>query len=178
MVTEYGFSDKLGRLRYADNEEEVFLGHSVARQKNVSDATAALIDEEVRRLIDEAEVTAYSILKKNRNELETVANALLEYETLSGDEVKGLLKGEAINRSDNEDPNSESGARSSVPTSGTVKKGNADPNANQILNDLKIAGADTFTLDTEKIVLEGGDRVIAVSQSPANLAMTISYLEV
>jgi hypothetical protein len=57
-------------------------------------------------------------------------------------------------------------------------KGNADPNANQILNDLKIAGADTFTLDTEKIVLEGGDRVIAVSQSPANLAMTISYLEV
>ncbi len=127
MVTEYGFSDKLGRLRYADNEEEVFLGHSVARQKNVSDATAALIDEEVRRLIDEAEVTAYSILKQNRNELETVANALLEYETLSGDEVKGLLKGEAINRSDNEDPNSESGARSSVPTSGTVKKGNADP---------------------------------------------------
>jgi|TARA_B000000609_G_C24003602_1_gene256298 hypothetical protein len=57
-------------------------------------------------------------------------------------------------------------------------KGNTDPNANQILNDLKIAGADTFTLDTEKIVLEGGDRVIAVSQSPANLAMTISYLEV
>jgi|TARA_E500000178_G_scaffold324875_1_gene351666 hypothetical protein len=57
-------------------------------------------------------------------------------------------------------------------------KGNADPNANQILNDLRIAGADTFTLDTEKIVLEGGDRVIAVSQSPANLAMTISYLEV
>ena len=57
-------------------------------------------------------------------------------------------------------------------------KGNADPNANQILNDLKVAGADTFTLDTEKIILEGGDRVIAVSQSPANLARTISYLEV
>ncbi len=57
-------------------------------------------------------------------------------------------------------------------------KGNADPNANQILNDLVVAGADTFTFDTEKIVLEGGDRIIAVSQSPANLAATISYLEV
>ena len=57
-------------------------------------------------------------------------------------------------------------------------KGTADPNANQILNDLVVAGADTFTFDTEKIVLEGGDRIIAVSQSPANLAATISYLEV
>ena len=56
-------------------------------------------------------------------------------------------------------------------------KGNADPNANQILNDLVVAGADTFTFDTEKIVLEGGDRVIAVSP-PTNLAATISYLEV
>ena len=57
-------------------------------------------------------------------------------------------------------------------------KGNADPNANQILNDLVVAGADTFTFDTEKIVLEGGDRIIAVSQSPANLAATVRYLEV
>jgi|TARA_A100001388_G_scaffold21692_1_gene14215 hypothetical protein len=57
-------------------------------------------------------------------------------------------------------------------------KGNADPNSNQILNDLVVAGADTFTFDTEKIVLEGGDRIIAVSQSPANLNATVSYLEV
>ncbi|MDB9704550.1 ATP-dependent zinc metalloprotease FtsH, partial [Rhodospirillales bacterium] len=62
MVTEFGFSDKLGRLRYADNEEEVFLGHSVSRQKNVSDATAKLIDEEVRRLIEDAEAEARRIL--------------------------------------------------------------------------------------------------------------------
>ena len=57
-------------------------------------------------------------------------------------------------------------------------KGNADPNANQILNDLVIAGADTFTFDTEKIVLEGGDTIVAVSQAPANLIATVSYLEV
>jgi len=57
-------------------------------------------------------------------------------------------------------------------------KGNADPNSNQVLNNLVVAGADTFTFDSEKIVLEGGDRVIAVSQEPSNLVATISYLEV
>jgi|TARA_R110000803_G_scaffold24276_1_gene58721 hypothetical protein len=57
-------------------------------------------------------------------------------------------------------------------------KGNSDPNANQILNNLKIAGGDTFTFDTEKLVLEAGDKIITASQSPANLVATISYLEV
>jgi len=122
MVTEYGFSDRLGRLRYSDNEEEVFLGHSVARQKNVSDSTAAIIDEEVRKLIDEAESVAYKILKENRSELETIAVALLEYETLSGDEVKGLLKGEEIPRKDIDDVPSDRGGSTSVPSSGKIKK--------------------------------------------------------
>ena len=53
MVTEFGFSDKLGPLRYSENEEEVFLGHSVTQRKNVSDATAKIIDEEIRRLVDD-----------------------------------------------------------------------------------------------------------------------------
>ena len=57
-------------------------------------------------------------------------------------------------------------------------KGTADPNANQILNNLKVAGADTFSFDTEKLVLEAGDAIIAMGQSPANLIATISYLEV
>ena len=93
MVTEYGFSDELGPLRYSDNEEEVFLGHSVARSKNVSDETAALIDKEVRRLIEEAEASARKILTDKSGDLEAVALALLEYETLSGDEVASLLRG-------------------------------------------------------------------------------------
>ena len=80
MVTEFGFSDKLGRLRYADNEEEVFLGHSVARHKNVSDATATLIDDEVRRLIEEAEESARKIISDKMDELEIIARGLLEYE--------------------------------------------------------------------------------------------------
>ena len=83
MVTEFGFSDKLGPLRYCDNQEEIFLGHSVTQQKNVADATARVIDEEVRRLIDEAEAQAREILLARRDDLERLANALLEYETLS-----------------------------------------------------------------------------------------------
>jgi cell division protease FtsH len=120
MVTEFGFSDKLGRLRYADNEEEVFLGHSVARHKNVSDATAALIDDEVRRLVDDAEKEARKILKEKRKDLDTLANALLEYETLSGDEVNSLLRGETIVRPEDSDvpPN---GTKASVPSSGKPK---------------------------------------------------------
>jgi len=121
MITEFGFSDKLGRLRYSDNEEEIFLGHSVTRQKNVSDKTAALIDEEVRRLIDEAEKTARVILTKDRKELEIIAKALLEYETLTGDEVNALLRGESIIRPEDESPG-ESGHKSSVPSAGKSKK--------------------------------------------------------
>ena len=121
MITEFGFSDKLGRLRYSDNEEEIFLGHSVTRQKNVSDKTAALIDEEVRRLIDEAEKAARVILTKDRKELEIIAKALLEYETLTGDEVNALLRGESIIRPEDEPPG-ESGHKSSVPSAGKSKK--------------------------------------------------------
>ena len=122
MVTEFGFSDKLGPLRYADNEEEVFLGHSVARHKNVSDATAALIDEEVRRLIDEAETLARKILNDKRKDLNTLANALLEYETLSGKEVDALLRGETIVRPEDMDNPPEGGHKASVPSSGKSKK--------------------------------------------------------
>ncbi len=123
MVTEFGFSDELGPLRYADNEEEVFLGHSVARQKHMSEATAALIDNEVRRLIDEAEAEARRIISEHRDGLETIATGLLEYESLSGDEVEALLRGEEIVRKDDDMATPPDGGRkASVPTSGAVKK--------------------------------------------------------
>jgi cell division protease FtsH len=123
MVTEYGFSEKLGPLRYTDNEEEVFLGHSVARHKNVSDATAELIDDEVRRLIDDAERKARAILMEKSDELEKLATALLEYETLSGDEVRALLKGEPISRPEAESQETPGhGHKGSVPSSGDKSK--------------------------------------------------------
>ena len=93
MITEWGMSEKLGRLRYNSDSEEVFLGHSVAQSKNLSDSTAKLIDEEVRFLAEEAENNCKKILQDNLDELHIVAKGLLEYETLSGDEIKDLIKG-------------------------------------------------------------------------------------
>ena len=98
MVTEYGMSEKLGWLRYRDNQDEVFLGHSVARAQNVSEDTARLIDQEVRRLIEEAETTARGVLTDHLDELNRLATALLEYETLTGEEAKQAIAGEDIGR--------------------------------------------------------------------------------
>ncbi|MEQ8497853.1 MAG: ATP-dependent zinc metalloprotease FtsH [Sneathiellaceae bacterium] len=119
MVTEWGMSDKLGPLKYSDNEEEVFLGHAVTQRKNVSDATAHVIDEEIRRIVTEGERKARNILDEHLDGLHTVAKALLEFETLSGEEVKALLRGEKIYRPEepidiNTDAQSK-GQRSAVP---------------------------------------------------------------
>lgn len=96
MVTKWGMSDKLGPLLLSDNEEEVFLGHSVARQQNVSEATAQVIDQEVRGFVEGASDRAKKILTDHLDDLHTVAKALLEYETLSGEEIKALIRGEKI----------------------------------------------------------------------------------
>ena len=98
MVTRWGMSDALGPLQYAEADEEVFLGYSVNRQRNMSNETAQLIDKEIRRIVEEGYERAKSLLDENREELETLAKALLEYETLSGDEIKKLLAGETIDR--------------------------------------------------------------------------------
>jgi cell division protease FtsH len=124
MVTEWGMSDKLGPLRYNDNQEEVFLGHAVTQTKNVSEATAKVIDEEIRRIVDEADVKCREIIKEHVDELHSIANGLLEYETLTGDEITALMRGETIVRpSSDDDDETASGARSSVPSSGAVKPG-------------------------------------------------------
>lgn len=121
MVTEFGMSDRLGRVRYNANEQEIFLGHSIAQQQNVSEATARLIDEEVRRLIDEGETTARRVLTTRNDDLHLLAKALLEFETLSGDEIQALLRGEKITRDENNEPPMtfkpvSTGKKASVPT--------------------------------------------------------------
>ena len=121
MVTEWGMSDELGFLAYGADQQEVFLGHSVTQQKNVSESTAKVIDEEVRRIIDEAYTDATRILTENDDQLEVLARGLLEYETLTGDEIHALLNGEPVVREapgNDEAPRSGSGRRSSVPTGG------------------------------------------------------------
>ena len=131
MVTRWGFSDKLGRVAYGDNQEEVFLGHSVARQQNVSEETAQIIDAEVRRLIDEAYVTARGILTGKKKEWTAIAEGLLEYETLSGDEIRQIMAGEKPSRDLGDDTPPSRG--STVPKAGARsedrKKGGEEPDA-------------------------------------------------
>jgi cell division protease FtsH len=98
MVTQFGYSDQLGTVAYGDNQEEVFLGMSMGRTQNLSESTAQKIDAEVRRLVDEAYEAARTILTEKKADFETLAKALLEFETLSGDEIKDLLNGKKPNR--------------------------------------------------------------------------------
>jgi cell division protease FtsH len=93
MVTKWGFSDLLGAVEYGENQEEVFLGHSVARNQNVSEETSKLIDQEVKRLVKSGEDEARRILTEKMEDLHTLARTLLEYETLTGDEIVNALKG-------------------------------------------------------------------------------------
>ncbi|MDR6627542.1 ATP-dependent zinc metalloprotease FtsH [Caulobacter segnis] len=102
MVTRWGYSDVLGTVAYGDNQDEVFLGHSVARTQNVSEETARLIDSEVKRLVQYGLDEARRILNEKIEDLHTLGKALLEYETLSGEEIAGVLKGVAPKREEEE----------------------------------------------------------------------------
>ncbi len=117
MVTEWGMSDKLGMIAYGDNSQEVFLGHSVTQNKNVSEATAREIDSEIKSIIDASYAHARTILTENIAELHALAKGLLEYETLSGDEIRTVLRGEPVIRKVVDEPAADS-RRASVPQAG------------------------------------------------------------
>jgi len=130
MITEFGFSDKLGSLRYSSNDEEIFLGHSVTQHKNISEETANLIDQETRRLIDEAENQARKILTAHKDQLENITQALLEYETLTGSDVKDIMDGKGVSRPDPDDMPDADNTKTSVPSSGkgaSISKKSDDP---------------------------------------------------
>ncbi|MDW8373998.1 MAG: ATP-dependent metalloprotease, partial [Planctomycetota bacterium] len=93
MVTKWGLSEELGPIAYGDQEEEVFLGRSVTQHKNVSDETARKIDEVVRRILDEAYARAKAILTANLDKLHLMAEALLAYETLDGEQIDAIMQG-------------------------------------------------------------------------------------
>ena len=103
MVTRWGFSEELGTVMYGENQEEVFLGYSMGKQNNISESTSQKIDSEVRRLVETGLGQATEILTRRRADLESLAKGLLEYETLSGDEIFGLLKGRMPVRDNGED---------------------------------------------------------------------------
>ena len=117
MVTEWGMSERLGPLRYASGDQEVFLGEQISRESQVSEHTARLIDEEVKRIIDEEENRARTVLTEHIDDLHRLTRALLDYETLTAEEVQSVLAGH--------DPGSGAPesrpATRSVPSSGRTK---------------------------------------------------------
>jgi len=128
MVTEWGMSERLGPLRYAGDDQEVFLGDQLTKESQISEHTARIIDQEVRRIIDEAEGRARQVLKAHIDDLHKLTQALLEYETLSSEDVLKVLKGE--------DPGGGSGGmethpvprpHSSVPSAGRGPHGAPQP---------------------------------------------------
>jgi cell division protease FtsH len=96
MVTHWGMSDKLGPMSYGENQQEVFLGHSITQQKQISESTAQLIDAEIRGLVDEGYARARDVISSEIHRLHDLANALLEHETLTGEEIGAILRGEPM----------------------------------------------------------------------------------
>jgi cell division protease FtsH len=120
MATEWGMSDKLGPLLYGDNQDEVFLGRSmVSRQVHMSDETQQVVDAEVKRFVEEGYQTAQKVIRENIDDLHTIAKALLEYETLTGDEIRGLMDGQL--------PFRESEADAAPKSTGVPSAGKAPP---------------------------------------------------
>lgn len=125
MATEWGMSDKLGPLLYGDAQDEVFLGRSMMqRNTHMSDETQQIVDAEVKRFVEEGYQTAQKVIRENIDDLHTIAKALLEYETLTGDEIRGLMNGQMPMRDDG----SETAPKASgVPTAGKSGRKRPDP---------------------------------------------------
>jgi cell division protease FtsH len=93
MVTEWGMSEALGPMVYGENDGEVFLGRSITTHKNVSEATMQRVDAEIRRIIDQQYALARRLLEENRDKVETMAKALLEWETIDSDQINDIMGG-------------------------------------------------------------------------------------
>ena len=115
MVTEWGMSDTLGPVLYAENSGEVFLGKSVTQNKNMSEETARLVDTEIKRLVTEGHDKAVTLLKEKSKEWELLAQALMEYETLTGEDIQAVIKGEKIDVNKEAPVPEEKRTKSSVP---------------------------------------------------------------
>ncbi len=117
MVTKWGMSDALGPVDYGGDQQEVFLGHSFTQERSMSEATAAKVDAEIKRIVEEAHQRAKEILTHHEEGLHTLAKALLEYETLTGEEIKDLMEGRELRRNATDSARPLSPLRSSLPGS-------------------------------------------------------------
>jgi len=126
MVTEWGMSNKLGPLRYNENQQEVFLGHAITQRQNMSEETAKLIDEEIRRIVMEGEKKAWEVLGPSREKLEAVTQALMEYETITGEECQSVMGGNRIVRQ-TDDEGTKGPMGSAVPVAGKSRPPREEP---------------------------------------------------
>ncbi len=115
MVTEWGMSDVLGPIRYSENSNEVFLGRAVTQNQNMSEETARLVDAEIKRFVTEGYEEAKKILHEHRADWEKIAEALIEYETLTGDEIKEILAGKTIDKNKDAPVSEEKRTKASIP---------------------------------------------------------------
>ena len=130
MVTRYGMSDKMGVMVYAENEGEVFLGRSVTRSQHISEKTQQEIDAEVRRILDEQYAVAYKILDENRDKMETMCKALMEWETIDRDQVLEIMAGKQPSPPKDYSHNlrqDEEGEASEVQATDTIQPAEAEP---------------------------------------------------
>jgi cell division protease FtsH len=93
MVTRYGMSDVLGPMVYAENEGEVFLGRSITKTVNMSEETMRKVDAEIRRIIDEQYALARRLIEENRDKVEAMTRALLDWETIDADQIDDIVNG-------------------------------------------------------------------------------------
>ncbi len=121
MVTRWGFSDALGTVMYGENQEEVFLGYSMGQKNTLSEETSRKIDAEVRHLVETGLAEATRIITTKRHDLETLAKGLMEYETLSGEEIIGLLNGKTPVRDTGDDQPPAPPRASPVPQTGSPR---------------------------------------------------------
>src|SRR5690606_24768191 len=129
MVTQGDMSDKLGPLQYEEQQGETFLGYSQSQRVHMSDETAKLIDKEIRGLVEQGYARAQEVLQTHEDQLHLLANAMLEYETLSGEEIKTLLDKGEITRDDGTTikPSAIPAAGSSIPKTRKRKGPFGDP---------------------------------------------------
>ncbi len=127
MVTKWGLSEKLGPLTYSEDEQEVFLGHSVTQHKNVSDETTHLIDEEVRDFIERNYERAKRLLTENMDKLHAMAKALIKYETIDADQIEDIMSGRTPRPprdwDDEEEETGSGGASAKAEAKGTAGEG-------------------------------------------------------
>jgi len=108
-------SDALGPIRYSENSNEVFLGRSVTQNQNMSEETARLVDAEIKRLVTGGYEEAKKILQQHQKDWETLAQALMEYETLTGEEIQDVLAGKQIDKNKDAPVSEEKRTKASVP---------------------------------------------------------------